>query len=236
MLAALWKSILSGRAPDPVQPGPPAATEHASTMAGPPVSTAPTPMVLNVGGGPRSTILPEQYAGWVQHWLDIDASKGPDLLCDARLLGGLTPGRYDAIYCSHNLEHYYHHEVAQVLTGFLHVLKPTGFAQLRVPDIEHLMRLCVAGQLDLDSQVGDSVRGAIRIRDILWGLGVEIEESGRDYYAHKTGFSPKTLTKALEAAGFAEVFLTMDNPNIELGALAFKQAGPNRFKPLFEIG
>jgi predicted SAM-dependent methyltransferase len=44
------------------------------------------------------------------------------------------------VYCSHNLEHYYHHEVPRVLAGSLHVLKPHGFAEIRVPDVEAVCR------------------------------------------------------------------------------------------------
>src|SRR6266446_7887238 len=46
----------------------------------------------------------------------------------------LAASQFDAVYCSHNLEHYYRHDGATVLRGFLHVLKPDGFAEIKVPD------------------------------------------------------------------------------------------------------
>ena len=99
---------------------------------------------LNVGGHRKNIPIPAQYAGWQHDLLDIDPDCKPDVLCDAREMHKLELGYYDAIYCSHNLEHYYLHDALQVLSGFIHVLKPNGFAHIRVPDIGQLMKTVVA--------------------------------------------------------------------------------------------
>lgn len=68
--------------------------------------------------------------------LDIDPNCGADIVRVAReLRERVPPASRDAIYCSHNLEHYYPHDGELVLSGFLHVLKLHGFAEIRVPDI-----------------------------------------------------------------------------------------------------
>ncbi len=90
--------------------------------------------VLNVGGGPTRD-LPIFYKGWTQVLLDIDPQVKPDVVCDAKQMGKLPRGAYDAVYCSHNLEHFYRHEVPNVLAGFQHVLKADGFAHIMVPDM-----------------------------------------------------------------------------------------------------
>lgn len=59
----------------------------------------------------------------------------PDVVCDARQLSQLPRATYDAVYCSHNLEHYYRHDVPKVLAGFSHVLKVGGFVHIIVPDM-----------------------------------------------------------------------------------------------------
>jgi predicted SAM-dependent methyltransferase len=69
-----------------------------------------TKSVLNVGGGTNSIPIPVHFEGWRHDLLDIDPQRMPDLLCDARGLRKLPSGVYDAVYCSHNLEHYYRHE------------------------------------------------------------------------------------------------------------------------------
>ncbi len=193
-------------------------------------------MVLNVGGNSKHVGIPAHYDGWVHHLLDIDARGSPDILCDARELASQPAGTYDAIYCSHNLEHYRHHDARRVLAGFLHVLKDDGFAEVKVPDVLAVMKKVVAEGLDLDDQLYVAPSGPIQVRDVVWGYGVEIEASGNDFYSHKTGFSPKSLTAFLENAGFAEVFLDgAGAERLEVAAIAFKRAGPNPHKSLFDL-
>ncbi len=176
--------------------------------------------LLNVGGGNKSIALPALYAGFEQVLLDIDPAGAPDIALDARQLATLEAGAFDGIYCSHNLEHYYRHDVPRVLSGFLHVLKDGGFAHIRVPDLQELMQVSVANGLDVDDVLYQSPAGPISVLDVLYGYGVEIEKSGQDFYAHKTGFTAKSLSRALETAGFPVVYIRTGN--LEVNALAFK--------------
>lgn len=175
--------------------------------------------VLNVGGNSKAIPLPPQYAGWEHILLDIDPRGMPDVVCDARELSSLPGGVYDSVYCSHNLEHYYRHDAAKVLAGFAHVLKPDGFVLLRVPDLGQVMRTVVEKNLDIDDVLYQSAAGPITVRDVFYGYGVEIERSGSDFYAHKTGFTQKSLKAFLEASGFPWVLTAPGN--LEVTALAF---------------
>ena len=177
--------------------------------------------VLNVGGGNKAIPIPPYYRGWQHLLLDIDASGQPDVLCDARELTGLASAQFDAVYCSHNLEHYFEHDVAKVLAGFLHVLKPEGFAEIRVPDLALVMRTVAEKNLDIEDALYEAPAGAIRVRDVLYGLAAKIESSGVDFFAHKTGFSPVSLTRALNRAGFPEVVTLRPRP-FEIAVAAFR--------------
>lgn len=176
--------------------------------------------VLNVGGNSREIPLPTEYEGWDNVLLDIDERCNPDVLCDARELERLPPGTFDSVYCSHNLEHYYQHDVAKVLAGFQHVLKDDGFVFVRVPDMAALMRAVVERQLDITDILYQSGAGPIAVRDVIYGHGREIETSGNEFFAHKTGFTEKSLLEVLHAAGFSQVF-TRDGL-FEIAAFAFK--------------
>ena len=92
--------------------------------------------VLNVGGGAKSIPIPLHYEGWEHVLLDIDPRQKPDVVCDARELGTLPADLYDAVYCSHNLEHYWRHDAPLVVAGFAHVLRGHGFAEVAVPDLK----------------------------------------------------------------------------------------------------
>jgi Methyltransferase domain len=177
--------------------------------------------VLNVGGNSKAIAIPKHFEGWTHDLLDIDPRGRPDILCDARKLTTLAPNLYDAVYCSHNLEHYFAHEVPKVLRGFHHVLKPDGFAEIRVPDIALLMRTVVEKNLDLLDVLYQSPAGPVRVRDVLYGFGPEIERTGQDFYAHKTGFSPKSLALALRESAFAHQVVLRGN--LEIRCYAFKQ-------------
>jgi ubiquinone/menaquinone biosynthesis C-methylase UbiE len=176
--------------------------------------------VINVGGNNKAISLPPQYAAFDHLLLDIDPKGRPDIVCDARKLTTLEAGQFDAVYCSHNLEHYYRHDVPKVLAGFLHVLKDGGFAHVIVPDINEVMRVTIAQGLDIDDILYQSSAGPIMVLDVLYGYTVEIERSGQDFFAHKTGFTQKSLVGALQRAGFSKIYSVPGN--LEINALAFK--------------
>jgi SAM-dependent methyltransferase len=184
-----------------------------------PQPAMPRPRVLNVGGNSKVIALPPIFNGYEHLLLDIDPKGSPDLLCDARELRTTPAAQYDAIYCSHNLEHYHRHDVKKVLAGFVHVLKPHGFAHIRVPDLMEVMKTALARNLEPDDVLYQSPAGPIQVLDVLYGWGREIERSGHDFFAHKTGFSQRLLSKALSAAGFQAVYTATDN--LEIAAFAF---------------
>lgn len=189
--------------------------------------------VLNVGGSNKAIPLPPQYSGFEHLLLDIDPKGSPDIVCDARMLTTLEAGQFDSVYCSHNLEHYYRHEVPKVLAGFFHVLKDDGFAQVRVPDLHEVMRVTIERVLDIDDVLYQSPAGPIMVLDVLYGYSVEIEQSGQDFYAHKTGFTKKSLLTALLKAGFSKVYIRAGN--LEIDALAFKDNPDQDTRALFNL-
>jgi len=150
----------------------------------------------------------------------VNPKDNPDVICDARQLTSLPGSVYDSVYCSHNLEHYYRHDVEKVLAGFVHVLKDDGFAYIRVPDMGELFNTIVKNEMDIDDFLYQSALGPITIRDVIYGYGLEIEQSGKDFYAHKTGFTQKSLYLILQTAGFPWVYISLGP--LEFTAFAFK--------------
>lgn len=159
--------------------------------------------VLNVGGGPTRN-LPAHYDGWKQDLLDIDPEVNPDIVCDAADMLGLAADQYDAVYCSHNLEHFYAHDVPKVLAGFLHVLKPGGFVEIGVPNVLALMRTMLANNLDITDTWYRAGPNAITFHDVLYGWSAQMAQ-GNLYYAHKSGFTEYSLGAALSAAGLVRI-------------------------------
>ena len=160
--------------------------------------------ILHVGPGHRhnGAKLPAAFQGsdWQELRLDIDPANEPDIVGSMLDMAAVADASVDAIYSAHNIEHVYAHEVPQVLKEFLRVLKPEGFLVVTCPDLQSVC------QLVAEDKLGDaayqSPAGPITPLDILYGHGAALA-AGHLYMAHKTGFTLKTLTQALHAAGFA---------------------------------
>ena len=160
--------------------------------------------ILHVGPGHRNNgaKLPAAFQGsdWKEIRLDIDPANEPDIVGSMLDMAAVADASVDAIYSAHNIEHVYAHEVPQVLKEFLRVLKPEGFLVVTCPDLQ---TVC---QLVAEDKLGDaaytSQAGPITPLDILYGHGAALA-AGHLYMAHKCGFTLKTLTQALHAAGFA---------------------------------
>lgn len=201
---------------------------HKEAATAPPVwcgdDDDPTPAVLNVGGNSKSIPIPAHYGSWRHLLLDISPSDDADIVMDAKKLQNLPAQQFDAIYCSHNLEHYYQHDVKTVLAGFAHVLKPDGFAEIHVPDIRNVLKRFIESGMEINDVLYVSPSGPITVHDVIYGWGKEIEESGEDFFAHKTGFTEASLMAALNNAGFNQVWILESDNEFAIGALAFKQS------------
>lgn len=189
--------------------------------------------VLNVGGGNKNIPISEHFQNWRHLLLDIDPGGGADIVMDARKLSNLPKEQFDAIYCSHNLEHYFKHEVASVLSGFYHVLKPDGFAEIYVPHMRNVLKHFIDTGMEIDDVLYTTSNGPITVLDVIYGCGKQIEVTGADFYAHKTGFTETSLKTVLKCAGFAHVWTSETTDTFAIGALAFKQnPTPSQFSLL----
>lgn len=162
--------------------------------------------VLNAGSGPvnasrlHAVFTPEK---WAEVRLDIDPSAKPDLLSSfADMRGAVGDQRFDALFCSHAIEHLHAHEVIPAFGEFLRVLKPAGFALVTCPDLAAIASHLLAH--GAESVAYQSPAGPIRPIDMLFGHSQSIAD-GRVSMAHKTGFTAQRLARTALAAGFGEV-------------------------------
>ncbi len=158
-----------------------------------------------------------------QQRLDIDPRVKPEICCDAREMTlHVAKNSYDAVFCSHNLEHYYHHDVSSVLSGMFYILKSGGFVEIRVPDIFAAIALMQKRDADIEDILYMSPGGPIATLDVIYGWRLEIARSSQPWYAHKTAFTPKSLHRVLVAAGFNPVEIYKCEEIFELQAIAYK--------------
>lgn len=148
-----------------------------------------TPSLLHVGCG--GDPLPQWASDYTETRLDIDAAQNPHIIADMVSLGEI--GTYDAVYCSHALEHLTSKDVVTALSEFRRVLNDGGFAMVVVPDLEDVKAT--------DEVILNAPIGPITGLDMIYGL----RSSDNPHMAHKTGFVAQTLNKALTEAGFSKV-------------------------------
>lgn len=162
--------------------------------------------ILHVGPGHRrnGAKLPAafQTAEWREIRLDIDPANEPDIVGSMMAMPAVADASVDAVYSAHNIEHVYAHEVPVVLKEFHRVLKSGGCVVITCPDLQAVCALVAENKLT--EAAYHSPAGPISPLDILYGHSAALA-AGHYFMAHKCGFTLKTLTEALQAAGFQSV-------------------------------
>lgn len=206
-------------APAPIPAETAQAPEPAEVLS---PSADPARTVLHVGcGGPNPDKLPAVFRGpeWREVRLDIDANARPDIVASMLDMGVVGDASVDAVYSSHNLEHLYPHEVPVALREFLRVLKDDGLLLLRLPDLQQVAE-AIANDA-LEDPLYEVPLGPVAPLDILYGFRPALAR-GNLFMAHRTGFTLKTLGKALIRAGFVQANLQRGG-SWDLTAVAFKR-------------
>ena len=166
--------------------------------------------LLHVGCGPANMAnLPSFFhdGQWEELRYDIDESVSPDIVGTLQDMSLIDDGSVDAIFSSHNIEHVWAFEVNGVLSEFLRVLKPEGFAIVLCPDIMSVAQAVTQGALT--NPLYHSPAGPISAIDIIYGHQKAIEH-GNHFMAHKTAFTAETLAEALLTVGFSGASITRD--------------------------
>ncbi|HEX4805481.1 MAG TPA: methyltransferase domain-containing protein [Conexibacter sp.] len=162
-------------------------------------------LVLHVGCGRREEQrLDERFAGpgWHEVRLDIDPDVEPDVVASITDMSPVPDATVDAVYSHHNIEHVFAHEVALAMSEFFRVLKPGGEVLVATPDLQTVARTIASGRLE--DTLYRAPDGNITPLDVVYGLRSDIL-TGREYMAHRTGFTRGTLARKLGAAGFVDV-------------------------------
>jgi len=139
------------------------------------------------GGDP----LPVWFAGFDEVRLDINPDCKPDIVASMTSLGDIGP--FEAVYCSHALEHLFPHDAAKALAEFHRVLAPGGQALIFVPDLE--------GVAPTQEVLFESAAGPITGHDLFYGYAPYL--ASNPFMGHRSGFMADSMALALEVAGFS---------------------------------
>ncbi len=164
--------------------------------------------------------MPYHYAAWNKELVSESPMDGSRFVKSVLRLTDLRSGSYDAVYYSHHLKGHSLYEGGLILHGIRLLLKPGGFLHLKVPNVLALMHQLVEQGHDLEDVAYMSAAGPISYHDVLWGLGAEVANEGREQRGHRTGFSRKLLDRLLFDNGFLAVRHLGDPAALELEIIA----------------
>ena len=159
--------------------------------------------LLHVGCG--GSTLPDIFPELEEIRLDLDPASGANMI-GSMLDIPLDDGRVDVVYTSHTLEHVTLHDGVRALKEFVRVLKPGGQCIVIVPNIGALAEHISTG--NLYGKLYDSPGGPVCAADMLYGHQGWIERDNKDRayrFQHQFGYTPETLAKSLETAGFHSI-------------------------------
>ncbi len=194
-----------------------------NTMKGNGTTMTDKKRVLHVGCGPENAAgLHAVFQGpeWHETRLDIDPAVKPEIIGSLTDMSMVPSGYVDAVWSSHNVEHLYSHQVPVALREFHRVLKPGGFALVTLPDLQAAAEMVAADQLDDMAYL--SPAGPIAPIDMIYSYRRFLLDEN-EFMCHRTGFTARTLYRALRSAGFNAV--QVERANHCLWATAWKEGG-----------
>jgi len=190
--------------------------------------------LLNAGSGPAigGTHPAFDPSRWKEVRIDVDPRTAPDLVGSiSDMRGVVEDNSFDAVWCSHCIEHLHDHEVLPALREFRRILSDDGFVIISCPNIEAVAKLVVSE--DIESVAYISQAGPIRLLDMIFGHSPSIE-AGHVHMAHRTGFTVDRLGRLAVNACFAEARV-LGGENYDLwAALMMPKADAAALASLFE--
>lgn len=158
--------------------------------------------LLHAGCG--SSVLPEFLAtrGYEEVRLDIDPATKPDIVASLTDLGEI--GEFDAVFCSHCVEHLYPGDVKTALAEFYRVTKPGGFAMVIVPDLQDVQAT--------EEVLFECAIGPLTGLDLIYGCRFDTVKN--PYMAHHSGFVSETLEAVMKDAGFTVTMKRLPEYNL----------------------
>jgi SAM-dependent methyltransferase len=186
-----------------------------------------TKTVLNLGCGKKNKVeVDKAFVGedWTEIMVDADSGMQPDVVADARDLSPIEDESADGVFSSHMLEHIPGCELEKALLEILRVLTPGSWFYAVVPDLAIAAQEVLADRHE--ETFYDSISGPIRPIDMIYGWGKHADND-LPLYAHRNGFTSRSLAHHLSTMGFDPVFTRRS-----AGQVFAKARKPEEVEPL----
>ena len=146
--------------------------------------------------------IPPCFADWDRRLASVDFS----------VLRQFKPGQFDAVYCPFSLTEFSTGEAQNFLKQVLRLLKPHGYAHIRVRDISRVLQEVVQRKLDLHDEFCRLSQQPYSVHDMLYGARTA---------PALCGYSLKSLVDTVTQAGFPHVYGGPQSVDYEIVVYAF---------------
>lgn len=182
-------------------------------------------IVLNLGAGKVNLQTQTQmFEDWRELKVDIEELE-PDIVSDIKTLENIEDNFADAIWASHVVEHMHWHDLPDVFGNMIRVLKPDGFAIIRVPDLSSIADRIKNNLLEPVYHTSSGI--PICPIDMIYGYREYIADSDKNSaYAmmHKTGFTVQSMSEILKSL---KINAFVRSSGLEVQAVLYKDVQPN---------
>lgn len=146
------------------------------------------PIYLELGSGNKR-----------EGWLTLDLNFGADIIRDVTKGLPFPDNSVEKVYCSHFLEHFYHHDLINLLTEVKRILKPGGSFFVVVPDASIYINSYCHGT-DISSYIQEN-SPFLHFHSAISNISYMAYLNGE----HKYMFDQNELLSILDFVGFLEV-------------------------------
>lgn len=176
-------------------------------------------IVLNIGSGSTSVHdFTHVFKGWKELRLDLYVESA-DIKCDIVSLESVPNNSVDAVWACHVIEHLEWYQLPETFRNIMRVLKSSGVAIVRVPDIGSIAHL-IKEDLLTPVYTTDSGLDVCPI-DMLYGhRGLQEHTQGQN---HKIGFTLKSMNQILNNLN---INAYTASKNYEIYAILYKDVVP----------
>lgn len=144
-------------------------------------------LVLRVGAEGDRAPLPLFYANWAHRQISTNLNQ----------LNQLKPAQFDAIYCPFSLTELTSQAAQTLLKHILRLLKPQGFAHIRVRDVSQVIQESAQRKLKLQDVFYKAAHGPCTVHDMIYGTTDSPACSG---------FTLESLVSTLTECGYPHVY------------------------------
>jgi predicted SAM-dependent methyltransferase len=172
------------------------------------VASCKTPVLLNLGSGPRGV--------GDSHWINVDGFRDRNVhyVLDISRRLPFGSNSFDGVFCEHVLEHFSLEDGERIAREVCRILRPGGSVRIIVPDAELLLQRYFSAPGEIVAWRGAGHETPMQV----------VNSYFRQRYEHQFLYDWVTMERMLRRAGFGQVARTSVGSAVYCSAIVLDAA------------